>query len=164
MKGATEGTQWAGSTCCSLKGRCRRSYPITPLSLSAPQRNAATRSSGWHLHGSSKYSTYANTHTFTPQVWSVSGCPCRCNCVLVVFKNVLASDKELNMNVLEDLSVFVHKEFQTSLWAGECQLCICDIFLLVPRKMTSASSLSLRRCCPWLPGIFALCTTEGVAV
>lgn len=29
------------------------------------------------------------------------------------------------------------------------------------KKMTSAPSLSLQRCCPWLPSIFAFCAADG---
>lgn len=49
---------------------------------------------------------------------------------------------------------FAHEDFETSLWAGACQL-YCDIILLVPLKVTSASSLHFQRCCPWLPRLFA---------
>lgn len=59
----TEATQKASSTCSSTKERCRQSYPITPLFLSAPQRNAATHSGRWHLYYAQKYCTYANTQS-----------------------------------------------------------------------------------------------------
>ena len=139
-----EGAQCADSTCCILKGRCRRLYPITPFFLSTPQRNAATRGSRWHFHGSSQYRMYAATHTLTVLFFWVYAD------VLVIIMHMTNSTRvSLKMCLF-----FAHEDFETSLWAGVCQL-YRDIILLVPLKVTSASSLRFQRCCPWLPPIFA---------
>lgn len=138
-----EGAQCADSTCCILKGRCRRLYPITPFFLSTPQRNAATRDSRWHFHGSSQYRTYAATHVNSVVFWVYAD-------VLVIIMRMTNSTRmSLKMCLF-----FAHEDFETSLWAGACQL-YCDIILVVPLKVTSASSLRFQRCCPWLPRIFA---------
>lgn len=127
-----------------LKDRCRRSYPIIPSPCQhhkGTQPHAVAGDASMAHHNTARM----QTHTFTPQVFSVCACPCWC------------LQKYLWKSVC-----FCSQGGENFVVTGACQLCICDIILLVPlKKMTSAPSLSLQRCCPWLPSIFAFCAADG---
>lgn len=115
-KGRDSGNTVGRQPLLQLKDRCRRSHPIIPSPCQhhkGTQPHAVAGDISMAHHNTARM----QTHTFTPQVFSVCACPCWC------------LQKYLWKSVC-----FCSQGGENFVVTGACQLCICDIILLVPLK------------------------------